>query len=46
LRRELGKLRKDPTGESVRSSEKYASMSPSSFNDLRGTIKKEMGEMK
>ncbi len=45
LRRELGKLRKEP-GESVRSSEKYASMSPSSFNDLRGTIKKEMGEMK
>jgi predicted transcriptional regulator len=32
--------------ENVRSTEKYNSVSPDSYNDLRGTIKKETGEIR
>jgi cell division protein FtsB len=44
LRRELLKLRKEPVFENSRSMEKI-SLSPD-VSDLRGTIKKEMGELR
>lgn len=43
------KLKREPLIENSRSAEKYdklLSVSPEPFNDLRGTIKKQMGEMK
>lgn len=44
LRRELVRLRREPAFENSRSMEKL-SLSPD-FSDLRGTIKKEMGELR
>jgi predicted ATP-dependent protease len=46
LKKELMKLKRENIAENVRSAEKYPNMSPDAYNDLRGTIKKETGEIR